>query len=325
MKKRYLCMAAIIFLMNTLTGCALKNENMEAIYKEFLDNGDVGSLQWSWVLEPGQYEDIRFVNDNMVAVQNGSDKWGVWDLEKEILVTSCKYNNIPNDAARYYSEGYAAVQKDGKWGFVDEAGQCVIPCQYDEVGDFSEGLAAVKDADHNGKGEQWAYIDTKGEIQIDFYPYEATEGRRVLAGEFHDGMAFVSKGLYCIMDTKDVDQFRRECLSEMNAGKCENAVLLVSTFVHNRAGFQKDGTADNELGNGWGCYDLGLQNENLILKAEELGYGTLIMGIRDADKIREFCSVPETETVVAVIAVGVPGEEPGRPKRKDTEEIVKFL
>ena len=67
MKKRYLCMAAIIFLMNTLTGCALKNENMEAIYKEFLDNGDVGSLQWSWVLEPGQYEDIRFVNDNMVA------------------------------------------------------------------------------------------------------------------------------------------------------------------------------------------------------------------------------------------------------------------
>ena len=71
---------------------------------------------------------------------------------------------------------------------------------------------------------------------------------------------------YCIMDEKNVEQFRRECLPEMNAGKCENAVLLVSTFVHNRAGFQKDGTADNEIGNGWGCYDLGLQNENLILK-----------------------------------------------------------
>lgn len=91
---------------------------------------------------------------------------------------------------------------------------------------------------------------------------------------------------------------RKECgtvQTGMSAGnecrKCENAVLLVSTFVHNRAGFQKDGTADNEIGNGWGCYDLGLQNENLILKAEELGYGTLIMGIRDADKIREFCSV----------------------------------
>ena len=72
------------------------------------------------------------------------------------------------------------------------------------------------------------------------------------------------------MDEKDVPRFRQECLPEMNAGKCENAVLIISTFVHNRAGFQKDGIADNELGNGWGCYDLGLQNENLILKAEEL-------------------------------------------------------
>ena len=75
---------------------------------------------------------------------------------------------------------------------------------------------------------------------------------------------------YCIMNEKDVARFREKCLPEMNAGKCENAVLIVSTFVHNRAGFQRDGSADNELGNGWGCYDLGLQNENLVLKATEL-------------------------------------------------------
>ena len=42
---------------------------------------------------------------------------------------------------------------------------------------------------------------------------------------------------YCIMDEKNVEQFRRECLPEMNAGKCENAVLLVSTFVHNNFGY----------------------------------------------------------------------------------------
>lgn len=130
---------------------------------------------------------------------------------------------------------------------------------------------------------------------------------------------------YCIMDEAEVARFGQECLPEMNAGKCENAVLIISTFVHDRAGFQKDGTADNELGNGWGCYDLGLQNENLVLKATELGYGSLIMGIRDADKIREFLDIPQEETVVAVIAVGVPGEQPGRPKRKEVEEIVKFL
>ena len=51
----------------------------------------------------------------------------------------------------------------------------------------------------------------------------------------------------------------------------------------------------------------------------------MIMGIRDADKIREFLEIPQEETVVAVIAVGVPGEQPDRPKRKEVEEIVKFL
>ena len=130
---------------------------------------------------------------------------------------------------------------------------------------------------------------------------------------------------YCVMDGADVARFRQECLPEMNAGKCENAVLIISTFVHDRAGFQKDGTADNELGNGWGCYDLGLQNENLVLKAWELGYGTVIMGLRTGDKLREILSIPETETVVAVIAIGKAAEEPARPKRKDVEDIVKFF
>ena len=85
---------------------------------------------------------------------------------------------------------------------------------------------------------------------------------------------------YCIMDEKNVEQFRRECLPEMNAGKCENAVLLVSTFVHNRAGFQKDGTADNELGNGWGCYDLVLINVMRLLILKMLERWILILYLK---------------------------------------------
>ena len=88
---------------------------------------------------------------------------------------------------------------------------------------------------------------------------------------------------------------------------------------------QKDGTADNELGNGWGCYDLGLQNENLILKAEDLGLSTLIMGIRESDKLRELLDIPETETVVSVIAVGKAAESPARPPRKELDAIAKFF
>ena len=123
-----------------------------------------------------------------------------------------------------------------------------------------------------------------------------------------------------------VDKIRVECLPDAgNAGKSEHAALIITTFIHDRAGFQKDGSADNELGNGWGCYDLGLQNENLILKATDLGLSTLIMGLREADRLREILNIPETETSGSVIAVGKAAEEPIRPHRKPIEEIAKFF
>ena len=131
---------------------------------------------------------------------------------------------------------------------------------------------------------------------------------------------------YCVLSEDVKLRLRQECLGYANNDiKTEHAALIVTTFVHNHAGFQKDDTPDNEIGNGWGCYDLGLQNENLILKAEELGLSTLIMGLRDADKIREMLSIPEEETIVSVIAVGKADEEPSRPKRRELEEVLKIF
>ena len=131
---------------------------------------------------------------------------------------------------------------------------------------------------------------------------------------------------YCVLSEEIVNKIRKNCLpGARNAEKSEHAALIVTTFVHNRAGFQTDGTPDNEIGNGWGCYDLGLQNENLILKATELGLSTLIMGLRDGDKIREMLSIPESETIVSVIAVGKADEEPSRPRRRELEDVLKFF
>lgn len=131
---------------------------------------------------------------------------------------------------------------------------------------------------------------------------------------------------YCVLSEDMKQKLRKECLCYANNDiKTEHAALIVTTFVHNCAGFQKDGTPDNEIGNGWGCYNLGLQNENLILKAAELGLSTLIMGLRNADKIREMLSIPESETIVAVIAVGTADEEPSRPKRRELEDVLKIF
>ena len=130
---------------------------------------------------------------------------------------------------------------------------------------------------------------------------------------------------YYVAQSKETRDQVCEALPEFNQNNVKNApVLIVSTVLLHRVGFNKDGSAVNELENGWGFYDCGLHNANLLLKAAELGLGTLVMGIRDADALRSILNIPENEAVVAVISVGVPDIDPVRPKRKDIEEIAKF-
>ncbi|MFR9098558.1 MAG: hypothetical protein ACLVI9_01540 [Anaerostipes hadrus] len=45
--------------------------------------------------------------------------------------------------------------------------------------------------------------------------------------------------------------------SEFNANNTKGTgAYVVTTFVANRAGFDRSGNPDNECGNGWGYYDL---------------------------------------------------------------------
>ncbi|MBQ4343712.1 MAG: nitroreductase family protein [Erysipelotrichaceae bacterium] len=114
-------------------------------------------------------------------------------------------------------------------------------------------------------------------------------------------------------------------LPEFNQNNVKNApVLIVSTAVLNKVGFNKDGSLVNELGNGWAVYDCGLHNMNLMLKASELGLGTLVMGIRDAEALKQILSIPENESVISVISVGYPDIDPIRPTRKTVDDIAKF-
>ena len=116
----------------------------------------------------------------------------------------------------------------------------------------------------------------------------------------------------------------RECVGDRNAHNVAGApVLIVSTFVKGQSGFGRD-TAVNEIGDGWGAYDNGLANAYLILKARDMGFDTLIMGFRDSDKLRELLEIPDTEEVLAVIALGYRDQEPGTPNHLALDDIVKF-
>ncbi|MBR1863781.1 MAG: nitroreductase family protein [Ruminococcus sp.] len=129
---------------------------------------------------------------------------------------------------------------------------------------------------------------------------------------------------YCILDKDKVNEMREVIFPSFNKQRTENAALIVTAFEKGNVGFDDKGQPVNEIGDGWGCYDLGLQNAYLILKAKELGLGTLIMGIRDSAEIRKILSVPDSQEIVAVLAVGYPDESPARPKRRELDDILRI-
>ncbi|MBE6115217.1 MAG: WG repeat-containing protein [Erysipelotrichaceae bacterium] len=101
-----------------------------------------------------------------------------------------------------YQNGYCWVGlgNNGPYGFVDISGNLVVPCVYDNVNLFNEGLAA---AQKNGK---WGYINTKNETVIPF-EYDAAYGAGGgLASVGKDGkFAFVDYSNNVVMDFEDWD------------------------------------------------------------------------------------------------------------------------
>jgi tetratricopeptide (TPR) repeat protein len=65
------------------------------------------------------------------------------------------------DARPFSNEGYAAVKRGGKWGFVDANGEVMIDFMFDDALSFGQHLAAVK------LGELWGYIGISGRIVIE--------------------------------------------------------------------------------------------------------------------------------------------------------------
>ena len=129
---------------------------------------------------------------------------------------------------------------------------------------------------------------------------------------------------YAVISKENKDKVI-DCLPDFNKKNIENApVLIVTTVVKGRSGFDKDGSYSTHIKDGFQYFDNGLQVENLCLKAYELGLGTLIMGLYDAEKIRCILEIPEEQEIVAVIGVGYTESNTEMPKRKEVEEIICF-
>ncbi len=91
------------------------------------------------------------------------------------------------DKAYSFSEGLAAVTVNGKWGFIDHGGIAVIPYRFDNAKSFADGLAPVY---YNDK---WGFVDRDGLCQI---PYQYDN-----ANCFSEGLAAAqSNGVWGFVD-----------------------------------------------------------------------------------------------------------------------------
>lgn len=148
-------------------------------------------------------------------------------------IVPCIYDEIEN-----FSDGLAAVKSRLKWGFIDKLGNQVISCIYESVQSFCDGLAAVK------KNDKWGFINTQGNEMIPFY-YESASG-------FSDGVSIVGiRGLYWLIN-KNGRRLRSK--SYYKISKFHENISTVAKF--------RDGGTHGPYGNVTYEYKYGIINTN---------------------------------------------------------------
>lgn len=178
-----------------------------------------------WISRP-EYDYVSDFENGIALVKKG-DKWGVLDSNMETIVgieweyltrlgsepgdpliagksngttgyvsvdgntiTGANNDGLGFENGRDFSEGLVAVQRDGKWGVIDQNGRIQIQMEFDAVGDFHEGVAWVR------KGRKVMLANRQGILT-------ETEKDVYRMGDFHEGLAWaqsISNGRYGYLD-----------------------------------------------------------------------------------------------------------------------------
>lgn len=134
---------------------------------------------------------------------------------------------------------------------------------------------------------------------------------------------------YTIVENKDVlETLAKDGVmgSDHNADIIRGAAAVaVVTMITGRSGFERDGSYTTSKGELWQTFDAGIATQTFCLAAHNYGIGTVIMGIFEEKDVEQIIDVPEGQRVAALIAMGIPDEEPQAPKRKSPEDLLRYI
>lgn len=148
--------------------CGCPIESFGATQEEVMDEEPKKTKGWIWVMivavllglfVGGYYGYVHFANsvdedsmDEADCIYVNNNKYAIVELTPKFIKALEVYDELAP-----FSEGYAAVKRGGKWGYINTKGEEIIPCEYEEADGFREGCAKVR------KGTETSYIKTKGE------------------------------------------------------------------------------------------------------------------------------------------------------------------
>ena len=131
---------------------------------------------------------------------------------------------------------------------------------------------------------------------------------------------------YTVVESKELkDKIAAEATIPFNADTINSAAAVVAvSVVKNRCGYERDGSFSTVKKDSWQMFDAGVAVQTFCLAAHEYGIGSVVMGIFDYDKVAELVEMPDTQEMVALIAIGHGAESPEAPKRKTVEDLLTY-
>jgi len=126
-----------------------------------------------------------------------------------------------------------------------------------------------------------------------------------------------------------ISQFASEAVKgfvyNMDTLKLAKGVAVLS-FVEGKSGrTDRYNIETSENPGRWEFFDAGIACQTFCLTAHAKGVGTCIFGVIDEAKIAELISLPEGETVAALIVYGYADEEVKPPRRKEVADILRWV
>jgi Zn-dependent protease len=169
-KRSWLLILLLLALVGAIAFPVIHISKTENLYPIGSSYGYGYMNQTGQLVVSPEFNEAKEFNEGFAPVKVNK-KWGFINLKGQISISpqydtvgesNSPYNDIDDRewSSSSFSEGLAGVKLKGKWGFINQSGELVIPCKFDKVQKFSGGVATVR------VGDLWGVINPEGKLII---------------------------------------------------------------------------------------------------------------------------------------------------------------